>query len=103
MWVARPGQGVGQEQLLGRGSRGARWAIQLAARSAYRLIVDERPNRAQRMLPRYEGFQGDLVAQRPLRVRVSPHRLTPPCPPPAALRCGGSQKTAGPSTLSATC
>jgi len=92
-----------QEHLLGRDRRPTDGRVQGPAGAADRRILNERPNGAQGMLLRDEGFQRELIEQRQLWIRVSHHRLAPPCSQPTVLRGEGSQKTVLPSTLSATC
>ena len=92
-----------QEELFGRNRRPADRRVQIAARTSDDRIVDERPDRAQRMLGGDKRLQRQLVEQPALRVALSHHRLAPPTPHHRRRESRMSQKNINRSTLSAAC
>ncbi len=90
-----------QEYLLGRDRRPADGRVQVPAGASDRRILNGRPNGAQRMLRRNEGFQRELVASA-ADPRV-PSSAGSSLLQPRALRPEWSQKIATPSTLGAAC
>src|SRR5262249_15019113 len=75
-----------QEQLL-RWDRGpADRRVEISAGPTNRAIVDEWADSPQRMVVGHEGFQRDVVEERPLRIALSDHSGAPPLPHTTATR-----------------
>src|SRR3989454_6737212 len=92
-----------QEQLLGRNRRPPDGRVEITTGAADRAVRDEGANRAERMVRGHEGFQRDVVEERPLRIRRSHHRWAPPLLHTTAAPRWRVQQNHLESTLSAAC